>query len=338
MDKYTLNVSSDTTQPSEEHIEFDTPQETTEAGHSEFITLRPGFSIAINPIGTPGYESVTFEMENSPIQFGFLLTGNTRCSFHCGSLNGATHEMKPGSNGISYLPKTKGTLEQPTGQTILTMTVMLSPARLFDFMKDDMDSLPQGIQRLAEGKSPDQFVWYGTDHPSKRMLLQRIMECPYTGTIRKLYYEGLALELISTQLHECSMESKPGKTSSFQIAPSDIERIKMARDILVSDLENPPTLLQLAQNVGVNDNKLKRGFRTVFNKSVFEYYRDYRMDKAREYLAAGDMSVSEAAYRIGYLSLGHFSQAFAKRFGVAPREFLNESKSKSMAQRIAQIN
>ena len=54
---------------------------------------------------------------------------------------------------------------------------------------------------------------------------------------------------------------------------------------------------------------------------MFEYFRNYRMETARELLAAGDMNVTEIAMRIGYQSLGHFSQAFFRRYGMTPKKW-----------------
>ncbi|TIH15928.1 AraC family transcriptional regulator [Marinifilum sp. JC120] len=338
MDKYILNVSHDTKRDAAEEIQYLSPSKQYPYGKSKLIELRPGFSISIERLGKPAESTVQFEIDQSPIQFGFLTSGHTRASFYNGQLRGFSHEMPQGSNGISYLPETKGIMEQDVNSPMCTVTILVTPARLLDFIKDDLDSIPSCLRSLTEGHKEKQFVWYGADHPSKRILLQRILDCPYGGNMRNLFYEGTALEIIAGQLHECITERKCCNSSGINLNPSDVERIRAARDFLVNDLENPPTLMEIAQHVGVNDNKLKRGFKAVFGNSVFGYYRDFRMDKAREYLEKGDITVSEAAYRIGYISLGHFSKAFSSRFGVTPKKYLYEHRDKSTARRIALIN
>jgi len=84
---------------------------------------------------------------------------------------------------------------------------------------------------------------------------------------------------------------------------------------------DPPSLLTLAHRVGLNDFKLKRGFREVYQTTVFGYVRMLRMEKALSLLEAGEMNVGEVASATGYSNFGHFSEAFRKRFGVSPRDF-----------------
>jgi AraC-like DNA-binding protein len=45
------------------------------------------------------------------------------------------------------------------------------------------------------------------------------------------------------------------------------------------------------------------------------------MRKAAQLLLNSDLTISEIALEVGYLSLSHFSSVFRQRFGVSPREF-----------------
>ncbi len=98
------------------------------------------------------------------------------------------------------------------------------------------------------------------------------------------------------------------------------KRLEEARRILDEEYSDPPSLLALARRVGLNDFKLKRGFRTLFETTVFGYVRRVRMEKALAMLQIGPFNVSEVATAAGYTCLGHFSVAFRKRFGIAPSD------------------
>ncbi|WP_373745158.1 helix-turn-helix transcriptional regulator, partial [Achromobacter insuavis] len=71
------------------------------------------------------------------------------------------------------------------------------------------------------------------------------------------------------------------------------------------------------RRAGINVNKLTTGFRQLFGCSVYAFVREQRMAQAHALLAAGAMSVSEAAYACGYTD-SHFSKAFQRRYGVLP--------------------
>jgi AraC-like DNA-binding protein len=84
--------------------------------------------------------------------------------------------------------------------------------------------------------------------------------------------------------------------------------------------------MELARIVGINDCKLKAGFRQVFGTTVFGYLHDCRMERSRQLLEAGEMSVTEAARAVGFVSRGHFAAAFKRRFGVNPSAYVAQNR------------
>ncbi|MDF5721948.1 MAG: AraC family transcriptional regulator, partial [Rhizonema sp. PD37] len=94
-----------------------------------------------------------------------------------------------------------------------------------------------------------------------------------------------------------------------------------AREILLKNLDNPPSLIQLARQVGLNDRKLKLGFRYCFGTTVFGYLHDYRMELAHKLLIEKNMNVTQVARKVGYASLSSFHHAFRKKFAVNPKSF-----------------
>jgi AraC-like DNA-binding protein len=78
----------------------------------------------------------------------------------------------------------------------------------------------------------------------------------------------------------------------------------------------------IALLVGINDCKLKAGFRQVFGTTVFGYLHNCRMERSRQLLEAGEMTVTEAAQAVGFVSRGHFAAAFKRRFGVNPSVYI----------------
>ena len=106
----------------------------------------------------------------------------------------------------------------------------------------------------------------------------------------------------------------------MKLRSDDVDRIQHAKDILLSDLENPPSLLKLAQQVGLNDYKLKQSFKQVFGTTVFGYLHDYRMQQAYQLLEVGELNITEVSLKVGYSSLSSFNRAFKKKFGINPSQ------------------
>lgn len=86
-------------------------------------------------------------------------------------------------------------------------------------------------------------------------------------------------------------------------------------------IEGPPTLPELARQVGTNECKLKRDFRAVFDNTVYGLLFDHKMAHARALLLDTDRLVGDIAREVGYSHPAHFSTAFKKEHGVSPSRF-----------------
>lgn len=145
-------------------------------------------------------------------------------------------------------------------------------------------------------------------------LISRLVNNPYHGSLERLYFESVAGELLIALL-EALCQKKP---TSISLTPRDRELLEMARKLLLEDLQNPPTITQLAKSVGLNVDKLKKGFRTQFNTTMFKTLTEQRMREAAEKLRRRDISIAEIAYDSGYENVSKFIATFKKTYGVTP--------------------
>ena len=76
----------------------------------------------------------------------------------------------------------------------------------------------------------------------------------------------------------------------------------------------------LAQRVGLNRNKLQAGFRATEGKSVSEYVRGQRMDRALVLLDETNLPVAAVSERVGYQSKANFHRTFRSTYGMSPAE------------------
>ena len=141
--------------------------------------------------------------------------------------------------------------------------------------------------------------------------IREMMECPYEGSTRMIFLEGKVLELLASQIGMSKFE-KEKPFNSY-----DIQALHYAREIIEKNFSNGISLKELARAVGVNEFKLKKGFKLLFGTPVHAYLISLRMEKALDLLQKGHQ-VSEVCEAVGYKSLSYFVQAFKKRFGHTP--------------------
>ncbi|MEM8639248.1 MAG: AraC family transcriptional regulator [Cyanobacteria bacterium P01_G01_bin.54] len=209
---------------------------------------------------------------------------------------------------------TKGT----PGQTVTLIQLEIDP-RLLDALTETPPDHSQHPLRGVFSNTQTGFQWQAQKiTPAMTIALNQLLQCPYQGLTRRIYLESKSLELIALQLGQLS-EAQPPSQSASSLKPKEIDRIYLARDILIRDIENPPSLLALAKQSGINSLKLKQGFRQVFNTTVFGYLYTHRMEEARRLLEMGDFNVTQVAQAVGYAHSGKFAAAFKKKFGITPK-------------------
>ena len=114
-------------------------------------------------------------------------------------------------------------------------------------------------------------------------MLWQILRCPYQGITKRIYLEGKALDLLSLLLEQ-EIEINRGKRSLLTAKSGTIERIHYARTILLQNINDPPSISELAKQVNLNEYTLKSGFRQVFNTTIFRYLHNYRLEQAKQLL------------------------------------------------------
>ncbi|MEH2083918.1 MAG: AraC family transcriptional regulator [Nostoc sp.] len=67
----------------------------------------------------------------------------------------------------------------------------------------------------------------------------------------------------------------------ISLKSDDRDRIYQAKEILLRNFVKPPSVRDLAQQVGLNEFKLRQGFHQMFGNTVFGCLQDHQMQEAR---------------------------------------------------------
>ena len=88
-----------------------------------------------------------------------------------------------------------------------------------------------------------------------------------------------------------------------------------------SHIADPVSLPDLALAAGISERQLNRLFQKKLGRSTMGYYRDLRLDKARNLLTNSSLPLTEIAYATGFANSSHFSRLFSEYFCRAPSSF-----------------
>lgn len=106
-----------------------------------------------------------------------------------------------------------------------------------------------------------------------------------------------------------------------------------AMSILQRDLARPPSLSDLAHQVGTNEKRLTELFRAATGLPVFTWLREERVLLACRLLADSDLDIQQIADQVGYGSASNFTTMFRERMGVTPRDFRQARRAPGAGER-----
>jgi AraC family transcriptional regulator, transcriptional activator of the genes for pyochelin and ferripyochelin receptors len=212
-----------------------------------------------------------------------------------------------------------GINETCSGWQTFSVSFHLEPALLCAWMGDRWEDAPAAVKEWVQPRHQSRYTYEASQTVAMQAVLQQILNCPYTGMTQQIYLESKVWELIALHLDQAL---KPEQDmAQVYLKPDDVERLHYARDILKQQLSAPPSLKELARQVGLNEFTLKQGFRHLFGTTAFGCLNHYRLDHAKALLEDGNLNVTEVAHRVGFANRGHFAAAFRKKFGVNPKAY-----------------
>jgi len=150
--------------------------------------------------------------------------------------------------------------------------------------------------------------------PEMQTIVDSLFNIQYEGKTKMMFFRSQITTLLSHFFGQlASLKTKKIKTP-------ERDKLNQARDILLNNLDNPPSLSEISKQIGLNTFKLKKDFKAFFGVPVFKYLQNERLTLAHKMIRNQESTVQEAAWHVGYDSLSSFSNAFEKKFGYRPSQ------------------
>jgi AraC-like DNA-binding protein len=150
-----------------------------------------------------------------------------------------------------------------------------------------------------------------------KTVIEQIKNAPDMGTLAPFYFETKIQELLILQLQQMRKFSCP----ECKYYKHYREQLNEARNLLETRYQTPPTIAQLAQEVGMSETVLKTNFKNCFGTTIYGYLFEYRMNIAKKLLSDSTLTIAEIGDQTGYEHPSHFTTAFKRKFGLSPVEY-----------------
>lgn len=279
------------------------------------FSVKPGMRMLLADFVMPEGVHLGFEIERAPIELCYNFLGRTKYSVSKGRGHAWEIQRQPGYCLLSQLPQTHGTMVCPPFERIFSLSLFFNATVFEELFQDWPDALEHLGRNRVPGPVPSTMVYEQPIDPRSLVIIDQIMRCPYHGMAAALFMEAKSLELVAVKLDAIS-----GKTQEKgrNFSEKDWEAVRHAYHILLDQCQSVPSLEDLCRIVGINRNKLNRGFREMFGDTVFGVAQKARLCRAWSLLEQSDLSLVEIALETGYKTQAGFTTAFCKCFGCTP--------------------
>ena len=151
--------------------------------------------------------------------------------------------------------------------------------------------------------------------------LLRCLEDVHASTLcglrRRLFLQAKAVEILCQAIDALEHSEGFGSPDATRLTARGVLK---AQRLLTENFVAPPSLEDLAHEVGLSRSGLCTGFRQILGQSVFDYIQDLRMQQALAMLNERNVPISQIAYAVGYNRASSFSVAVQRHFGATPSE------------------
>ncbi|MEH0021893.1 MAG: helix-turn-helix transcriptional regulator [Desulfobacter sp.] len=294
------------------------------------ILVREGLWLSMINFAPDRPVCLAYEKRLPVVDFGFVISGNIRKLPGAG--NAGETRVKSGISGAGFARSRSGTFMIRAREDLQILHLHMTLPFFRAVAGNAAPMMPPGLRAVARGACREDFSCIKPMSPGIQAVVYQLLNPPGNALPWHLYLEGKSLELLS--LHLAALSTDPQTPDTPLLNHLEKDQVRAAKAHLVSDLAAPPTLNALAAHAGLSIIKLQAGFKAIYGKSVFDYFREYRMQTARTLLEKTETNVSQTAWQVGYVNVSHFSAAFKKRFGILPKHYLKDSLKNRAESRI----
>ena len=233
------------------------------------------------------------------------------------ALDGAKDILAIAENqhNILFLTSAPYVKNWPTGQNKELISIIISLDLFYRYVPEE--SMFSDFLRAMDQEQPTAlFKRSVTITPQMDGLIRDILAIQQDSLLRRMAMESKVIALLMMQFQQYIDQYQQDKK---QYVDAKIQHSMLeAKYYIDGNYTKPASLLDLAHQVGTNEYYLKKYFKQVFGKTVFEYMHEKRMLRARYLLKEEGRNVNEVAQYLGIAEATNFSAAFKKYFGVSP--------------------
>ena len=274
--------------------------------------IEGGFNILNNTNEGNKKSHLKKEIDASYIQFHFMLEGKSTFIFNDGAYK---MTVENGKYIVLYNPIKNLPINAVISEKSSLISILISIKKFHKLFSEDSNN----IQFLKDENVNQKYYFENKISNPIFLVLNEIKRFDIKSSTKNLFLKAKVYELFShlyNRNRDLNIEQCPFLTNE-----ENFKKIKKAKDIVIENMTNPPSLVELSEEINLSLKKLKEGFKKIYGKPVYQFLIEYKMELAKKLLSENDYNVNEVSLKLGYSTASHFITAFKNKYGLTPKNF-----------------
>ena len=252
------------------------------------------------------------EIDSSFIQFHFIIDGDASFVFNKGAYQ---MDVSSGKYIVLYNPKRSLPVNAVISPKSYVLSILISIKKFHKLFSEDSNN----IQFLKDENINQKYYYENKISNTIFLVLNELKRFDLNSSTKNLYLRAKIYELFShlyNRNRDQNIEQCPFLTNE-----DNFKKIKHAKNIVIANMTNPPSLVELSNEINLSLKKLKEGFKKIYGKPVYQFLLEYKMELAKKLLSENNYNVNEVSIKLGYSTSSHFITAFKNKYGLTPKNF-----------------
>jgi len=226
-----------------------------------------------------------------------------------------------GMNIVFFSSDAEMDFEIERGTGLHAIDISVSSSWLMNAFDDHDQKIKDFITEFNEKPYPSMLL--ESSSPSEYRIISDIYSAVASDLKSHLHIKAEVFLLIAEFFRKISSRSAQEVLESKVLY---YDKIMAAEKILTENLNGIfPGVDTIAKKVALSESTLKRYFKTVFNKSLNEYYLEIKMEHAKRLMLEKPITVNEVAAMLNYEKVSSFIETFKKHHGYSPGHLKRKS-------------
>lgn len=272
-------------------------------------------------------EDLCFEynaLEVNPIYFIYVTQGQLTFNFKD---KDAKHNLEQFQTGIfsSEPPQNTGLIFKKN-QRICTSVILVNTRAVEKEQEADLILRERLLETFMPNDKASSFYYIGSYNLTIAERIKQLNAIKQEGLVRRLLTKGIVFTILGLEIEQHKKDIAHLKNKTGSLSVDEMATVKEFAEFIQNYPERPYSLEVISRKTALSPAKLQEGFKILHNRTVSDYIRNVRVERAEKMIRTTDLNISEIVYSIGLTSRSYFSKIFKKKYNCSPKNYQDHQR------------